>query len=119
MSTGFVIALLGVCAIGLTAIYSLRFLYDYRIANGAIEVLLFRTLSVYRIPISNIEQIGIPNRRDLWISPLVRPFVLRLGNRFRRNPVLIQRRTGLIRNVVITPDEPDRFIDQVRALLPP
>ena len=112
MNSGFLVAALGAVLILFAMIYALRFIYGYRIKDGAIEILLFRVLPIYRISISDIEHIGILPRGSLWISP----FVFRLANRLTRNSVLIHRRTGLVRKIVLTPDEPFRFIDQVKAI---
>ena len=95
----------------LVVIYSLRFLYGYRLANCAVEIILFRALPVYRIPVRDIELIQKASWRKLGIGGTT----LRLGNRLARECVLIQKRTGLIRRIVITPDDADRFISQVNA----
>jgi hypothetical protein len=96
----------------LAIIYGLRFIYDFRIRNGAIEVALFRVLPIYRIPIDDIELI----QKVGWRDPVFGFFILRLGNRFTSEAVLLKRRRGWIRRIIISPADPDGFIREMKAL---
>ena len=108
------IAFLAFGAVLITILFGLRFIFDYRIADGAIEIVLFHFLVAYRIPISNIEQIGMQDGGFyLWY---LNPFVFRLQNRVFTRPVLIRRRGALMRKVTITPADPANFIEQVKAI---
>ena len=104
------VACFGLALIG--ALLSLRFIYDYRVGNQAVGVVLFRVVPVYRLPFEQIEQIGKTSWKQLGIGGVG---ALRFDNRFTGQRVLIQKRTGLIRRVVITPDQPDEFISQVEG----
>ncbi len=101
----------GGAAVLLAAVYSLCFIYGYRVANGAVEIVLFHALSVYRVPVADIERI----EKVSWRKPGIGGTTLRLGNRLARECVLIGKRRGLIRRIVITPDGADEFISQVDA----
>jgi hypothetical protein len=93
-------------------IYSLRFVYGYRLANRKIEVVLFHVLPVYWVRIEDIETI----RKASWSELGVFDTILRMGNRLFGECVLIQKRKGVFRRVVITPHNADGFISQVLAL---
>jgi hypothetical protein len=109
MNSNWPIVALGACLVLVAVVFGLRLLYGYRVRDQAIEVVLFHVLPVYRLPLEDIEQI----RKASWSELGVGGRTLRLGNRFARQSVLIQRRSGWIRRIVITPDDPDRFISEV------
>jgi hypothetical protein len=76
----------------------------YRITPDAVEVLTLGRVA-RRIPLTDIVEV---HRRgallhENWSGP-----------RFW-NAVTIRRRRGLIRNIVISPDDPDCFIDRLVA----
>jgi hypothetical protein len=76
----------------------------YRITPDAVEVLTLGRVA-RRIPLADIVEV---HRRgallhENWSGP-----------RFW-NAVTIRRRRGLIRNIVISPDDPDCFIDRLAA----
>ncbi len=84
----------------------------YRITMTALEVLILGKV-VRRIPIGDIEEV---HRRgallhENWSGP-----------RFW-NAVTIRRRHGLLKNIVISPDDPERFVESlqeaIRRLGPP
>jgi len=78
----------------------------YRITAGALEVLVMGMVA-RRVPFSEIEEV---HRRgallhESWSGP-----------RFW-NAVTIRRRRGMLRNFVISPDEPDRFVRRLQESL--
>ncbi len=111
MSSNPLIAVLGAALVLFAVIYGLRFVFGYRVANHAVEIVLFHALPVYRLPVDNIELIQKVSWRELGAGGSI----LRLGNRFARQCVLIQRRGGRFRRIVVTPDDADGFIGQVTA----
>jgi len=94
-------------------VFGLRVIYGYRVRNRAIEITLFHVLPVYRLPIDNIEQI----QKASWYELGIGGCTLRLGNRITGQGVLIKKRKGWFRRVVISPNDPDKFISQVTAEL--
>jgi hypothetical protein len=75
----------------------------YRITDAALEVLILGRVA-RRVLLSDIEEV---HRRgallhESWSGPKF------------WNAVTLRRRTGLFRNFVITPDEPDRFAERLR-----
>ena len=86
-------------------------IYSYRIENGAIEIILFHVAPIYRIPILDIVAI----RKASWSELGVGGRTLRLGNRVVGQCVLLEKRGGWLRRIVITPADADNFIARVKA----
>lgn len=92
----------GITLLFFAAVGSIR----YRITPLAIEVLLL-TWVVRRIPLDSIEEV---HRRgallhESWSGP-----------RFW-NAVTLRRRSGLLRSVILTPDDPERFVADLARIL--
>ena len=102
------LAAVGAVLVFVAVLYGLRFLYGYRVQSGAIEIVLFQALPIYRLPVEQIEVI----RKVSWNKT---GSAIRLGNRLTRECVLIQKREGWFRRIVITPSDADEFISQVVA----
>lgn len=94
-------------------IYMLRFVYGYRLKNGTIQVTLFHVLPLYWIRVDDIETI---RKASSWRELGIADTTLRMGNRLFGDAVLIGKRKGLVRRVVITPPDANAFISQVLAL---
>jgi len=74
----------------------------YRVTREALEVAVL-WMVVRRIPLLEIEEVHRRGAfwRESWSGP-----------RFW-NAVTIRRRRGLFRNLIITPDDPDRFMERL------
>lgn len=77
---------------------------DYRIAPAALEVLLFGRV-MRRIRLADIEAV---HRRGALLHESWSGLKI-------WNSVTIRRRSGLFRNFVVTPDDPDRFVERLVA----
>jgi hypothetical protein len=105
-----------IVVVGITLILCgpiLGLLYGYRVSGRAIEITLFHVLPVYRLPIDNVESIGKTTSGELGIDWSV----LRLSNHLTTEGVLIKKRKGWFRRIVITPSDADEFIKKVSAQL--
>jgi hypothetical protein len=90
----------------------LRYIYDYEIEGDRIAVKLFSTISVMRIRINDILEI-----RECSFKELLMPsFALRLGNRRWGQSIMIRKRRGLCRTVIMAPDNAAEFIEEVRRI---
>jgi hypothetical protein len=78
----------------------------YRVTEEALEVVMF-WMVVRRISLADIEEV---HRRGAF------PHECWSGPRFW-NAVTIRRRRGLLRSVIITPDDPDRFVADLASIL--
>ena len=91
----------------------LSFLYDYTFGEEAIEIKLFRGLTVYSIKYAAIEGIREVGWRDLQPDFIT----LRLGNRLSRHCVLILTNRGFHRRIALTPHDACKFVDDVNVRL--
>jgi hypothetical protein len=97
MMLGTAIGVIFVAAVG-----SIR----YRVAGDAIEVwLLFMVVRRFRL--DDIEEV---HRRGSFLHESWSGFKV-------WNAVTLRRRSGLLRNVILTPDDPDRFVEELTRLL--
>jgi hypothetical protein len=92
--------------------FVLRYLYSYEVRASEIRILLFSLIPIVRIPMSNVAEVTSPAPRPYWLSPW---YALRLGNRIFGEAVLIRKRRGLIKSIIIAPDDPARFIEQCKG----
>jgi hypothetical protein len=102
----------GVAAFIIFASVGLSFLYDYRIGPASIDVLLFRRFPIFRIMLVDIVSVRRMTLGDAFFAVTS----LRLSNRLYVWPILIERKRGLFRKVVITPARPDEFMARVETL---
>jgi|GEM_PF-6867556 len=89
--------------------FVLRLIWSYRIKNGAFEIVLFRVLPVYRLPLEDIELVraGHPNG---WLIFRTLDWRNRV---FTTQYVLIKKRMGWFRYLAITPGDAENFISQI------
>jgi hypothetical protein len=83
--------------------------YDYQLSDDAVEIVLFLSLPVFRIPFDDIAQIEMSWG---WGRSYA---VLRIGNRPFSNGVLITRKGALLSSVAITPRDPEQFVRDVQS----
>ena len=95
---------------GVLAQLLLRYVYGYDIRGGRIRFLLFGSIPLFGIPISEVREVRECSGKDLWKPG----FALRFGNRLWGDSVVIQKRSGLFRSVIITPDDTREFIKAVQ-----
>ena len=87
--------------------------YDYDIDERGIRVFVLRRFAVWRIPFDTIINVRLFSWRETWLWAAA----LRLGNRIRRENVLVERRSGLIRRIVLSPRDPAGFVGEVSKRL--
>jgi len=81
----------------------------YRITNDSIEFVMFGRLRVWRSSFKDITAI-----RLISFARLFTILALNLMNRPFARYVLVRRRRGIFRAVVITPDQPEDFVKTVK-----
>jgi hypothetical protein len=77
-----------------------RYVYNYRITNFGIEIVMFSRFPLKRIAFSNISEIKISSSLKEML-----PFkAVAFGNRIWGQPVLVHQKKGIFRTIFITPD---------------
>jgi hypothetical protein len=101
----FIVSILLIAAILFTLLAIVTTL-GYRITDAALEVRVLGTV-VRRVPLLDIEEVHRRGAllRESWS-----------GLKFW-NAVIVRRRRGLLRNLAISPSEPDRFVEELRAAI--
>jgi hypothetical protein len=87
-----------------------RYVLNYHLRCDRVQFLLLGFIPFGHVKFLNIADI----RKSEWFAAL-NPAVLALYNRFFGQWVLIRRKTGFRTDVLITPDDTDRFIEEVKA----
>ncbi|RDZ29063.1 hypothetical protein [Lysobacter silvisoli] len=104
-----IVAIAGAAVVLVAVVFALPLIYDYRFANGRVEVVLFGKIPVYWIDGRDIESIEVGDWNDLGL------FTVHAGNRLRRSGiVVIRRKTAVLYQVAITPRHPRAFVAQVQ-----
>jgi hypothetical protein len=90
----------------------MRYVYNYDVKGDRVRVVLFRLIPWMTIRIADIREVEECYPLELWkLTP-----VLKFGNRLWGDCVLIRKKRGLIRSIVITPDNAHEFVEQVREI---
>ncbi|MBX3712823.1 MAG: hypothetical protein KF800_12745 [Lysobacter sp.] len=103
-------AIMGAVAVFFLAIFCLRFLYDFRIDDEGVVLLVLRTFRVVEFRFDEIKAV----RAVKWYETGIGGTTLRLGNRLVATCVLMEMRNGIFRRIVITPPDPVAFAARVR-----
>ena len=111
----FTIALVGFLLIGAAWLYALRFIIQYRVSDDSIRIKLFGVLPVQSIPLKNIQEIRVVPVWTFGGGGLINPFIERWPSWvFSREGVLITRRRGLVRKILLSPRSPSEFLQEVQ-----
>jgi hypothetical protein len=78
----------------------------YRITEAALEVRVLGML-IRRVPLADIEEV---HRRGAFLRESWSGFKF-------WNAVIIRRRRGWLKNLAVSPDDPDRFVEELRAAI--
>jgi hypothetical protein len=91
--------------------YTARYVYNYRVNDSGIKIVVLGTLPIIRMPFSDIIEI---RKISLKEALLANEFsTLRFGNRILGDIVLIRKSKGLFKTIIITPDNSEMFINDV------
>jgi hypothetical protein len=86
-----------------------KYFYDYRIRNGAIEILLIGKIPVAKFLLKDVSAI-----KEIPLKTTLQPdfTTLRLGNKFFGRILEITRTRGFFKRVLFTPDNADAFLSE-------
>jgi hypothetical protein len=90
----------------------------YRLTDSEIEVLLFGLVPESKTKLQDIVEVRKVSFSELlpWKN-LESVGWFRLSNRLWGEGVLVRRKRGFFRNFVITPDQPDEFVEELNLKL--
>jgi len=84
-------------------------LVKYRITNEAIELVLVGNMCIWRCSFDDISDVRLISFLEMMVTPY-----LHLMNRPFARYVFVRKRRGILRGVVITPDNAENFVTLVR-----
>jgi hypothetical protein len=88
-----------------------RYVFRYRITKDSLQFVVFGKIPYMSIKLANIAEIREVSFKEATFQ---KPLVWRCGNRLWGKIVLIRRKKGIIKTILITPDNPDEFISEIR-----
>jgi len=90
----------------------------YMVTERAIEIRVMKKMRIMRIAFDEIADIHTIPYRDMlpWLNPKSVGW-MRLGNRLCATGVLINRKGGIARSIVISPDKSNEFVENIRSKL--
>jgi len=100
----------------IAAIAALPWLYDCRVREQSIEIVLFRKLPIYRLRLANVVSVVKVSRKELAIKS-AQGGTLGLGNRPFGEFVLVTKRKGPFRRIVLTPADAEAFVSEAMSRL--
>ncbi len=116
-----VTALLGLVILLALYLYSFRYILRYSLQDGILRIRLFGSVTVRKIPLSEIEDAQVISWKEVIPgSRSFRPdflFAERWGGYMIGKGVGIKKHTGLIRRVIISPEDPEGFAERIKAQL--
>jgi hypothetical protein len=98
------------------AAFGMKYVFDYRITERGLYILLARLIPLKVLPLRKIVAVERgPFDRNFWRWGVFTS--LRLGNRLRGEAVLVKTRGLPITGVIVTPADPDLFERDLRRLI--
>lgn len=92
----------------------MRFVISYRIREGAVDVRLMKLLTIVRLrprDVVKVEKVRALSLRAVVSSQLAAS----LGNRLWGDCLIVTKRRGIVRRILITPDDVDAYGRALRA----
>lgn len=89
-----------------------RLFYNYKIEGNAVEFTALGGIPLKRISFNAIEDL-----REVSLKETLKPdfSTLRLGNRLFGRIIEIRLKEGFFKRILITPDDPDKFVQAWKA----
>lgn len=88
-----------------------RYIFNYRITKDSLQFVVFRKVPYMYIKLANIAEIREVTFKEATFE---KSLVWRCGNRLWGRIILIRRKKGIIKTILVTPDIADEFISKIR-----
>jgi hypothetical protein len=105
--------LMAIGAATFSLVYGARVLFGYHLTRTQIQLRLLHILPLYWVNLSDIEVIRVC-RSSEWPPDFT---TLRLGNRMTRQGVVIEKKRGFFRRIVLSPGDCAAFVIKVEGAL--
>ena len=92
-----------------------RYIFNYRITNDSLQFVVFGKVPYMYIKLANIAEVRKVSFKEATFQKGIEGvLVLRCGNRLWGRGILIRRKKGIFKTILITPDNADEFISKIR-----
>lgn len=88
-----------------------RYIYSYRITENSLQIVLFGKVPIVWISLSSIGSIEEISFKDAMVDL----FALKMGNRAWGPALRVNRTRGLLRRILISPDNPKEFKSKIES----
>jgi len=106
-----VLTILLVSALFVVVLYASRYIFVFRITGSGVDILLLGIIRLMRISFLDIAEVQKVSYKEMLLS---RTSFFTLGFRSRLGKtVLIRKKSGIFRDIAVTPNNPDRFVEEV------
>jgi len=93
----------------------LRYILTYKLSESSVDIVLLNILPIFRIRFDNIVR---AEECSPFSPEALDPLIWPLGNRLWGKCVLIVKRKGFRQRILLTPDNPKVFIEQILLKIP-
>lgn len=99
--------------------FATRYVYNFKIKEYSIEVVLFGKIPMMRIHFNNIVEIKKTSYKEMmFMISRLWPLKVLICNRIWGELILVRQKKGIFKVVFITTDDADGFIQEVLQRLP-
>ena len=96
--------------------YGLKYIYNYKLREDGIIVMIFGVIPIWRIKFNSIVSAREVTFMEVMPYRSMEMFsTLRFGNNLFGKMLFIQRKKGLIRSIIITPDNIEEYIVRISS----
>ncbi len=97
----------GIAVYGLALQFGMRYVLQYTLSSDSVSFLLFGRVPIYQIALDDIEDLTVCDATEAYT-----PFAaFNARNRIWGNLLMLTKKDGLVRNIIFSPNEPDRYLD--------
>jgi len=91
----------------------LRYVIVYRLGQNALSI-SFIGVPIVVLDYGSVESVRVVRRQEMWKEPGLFFTALKAGNRpLAGRAVIVKRKNGLLKDVILTPADPDSFAHDV------
>ena len=89
-----------------------EYVYDYGLSDTAVEFLVFRKIKVWTVPFNEITAVEPASWQDFFsLKQIPFGFVSHPLGKY----VFIKRNKGILKHIIVTPNNQSEFLDKVRS----
>lgn len=106
-------------AVLIAYVYSFRYFVRYELENNSLKIRICGLITVRKIDLGQIEEIALVDWRQM--TPFSRSFEPKLlfserwGGYRVGHGVVLKKRSGIMRTIIISPKEPEKLVEAINS----